>query len=1070
LDDPNVALHAALKNGLLAEACGIVTPWRATAPRQLLGDYLIHIDIASLAADPAVITVSTQPTAFRRKGSTHPLSFADIGKSITTNSGLAFLTDDQGNPRYRATTIHAETAVFQGTILQQKNSISNDLPPSTIQGPDYKAPRDDRPPQLLGEDQFGINEPEAGGLTISAPIEDLTTPQALASNHRETTLPCLFLEDVWSGFRLDIAAESKSQLLSIHQQTQEITFGPRKVRGNNEDFFAREQPADPAAGYSSTEIARYIGLNTAQAQDYMKFLGTYRAQPPEPGAPFAVAVTGYKGATPLRFGNIYRYRLRNVFLGGISFSDQDQNLDQHDPNYTQRCPFFRARAYRPGEFVSRDADLNKTPGAAGRTIFLTPKHPNAHVWLVPTPIDVDSARYHGVFLASKAEPKHNTNRAFVTDIGNFFKKEPPTLNYYLHPEVSEIVVRVVMLNGDSDAVNQKFVFQNGSYCELLKHLQLAPINFRYGPDGQWANFHPIRLSFSAVQARRPSVTAGVRRLHIRVPVAAYVEVSILPVMPKSKLLNVATQIASSTELAIRDRLGGAFENWTPVPTIAELMLRVIHCNQLPREKPSIVSNFVQLTPTGQSILLAERAPKKDTAELSGRLELDSASTGQIRLQAAWHDIDDSPVHGHYVLKAGTAVSKPRSVNFDRYSPPTGSAIAQLAISSNSTDMLRATTSDLENGFDVQCAENKIFLGSERPQGSESQIEQPCVLNFGDTRRKQAFVNAVATSRYKNHFPPGAASSFETRSDNVQVDVPASMYLAVPDISHAVPLAREITEGDATSGRQRRLYAMRIYIRRPWFLSGPCERLAIGCRAGDTGNEPSATLDKYITQWGEDPLERQRLAITGRAPRASDFSTLTGATDKLDTILYPSRSIEGTAPVIYRDNIARPDSDDSPPVKMLSLASYGVRWDKLLKVWYCDIAISEEFVGWCGMALYRHQPHALEGCHLSQVPAWVYGAVLHGEQIAWLRRDGKLHVTIGPIFDKATSFSLDFLAYRDGVSDDLQRNTNKRVELQKYVAYDKVYFEGIVPEKDQQWSLTKIRFGREVASLSLSSHD
>jgi hypothetical protein len=500
IDDPNVAIHAALKNSLIGEACGIVTRWRADSAAPLIGDYVFVLDLASLNVDPSTVDVTTEPIALRRASHTHPLGFSDIRNSVTSNSALASLNDEHAAPRYRATAINAETAVIQGTLLQQANSIANTTP---ISDQNAHGPRDNRRPQLLSSDQFGVNELEATGLTISAPLDDLITPKPLADNQRSTTLPCLFLEDLWVGFRFDIAPEGGQPLLSTHKQTQKITFGSTTVHGETEDFFAREQAADTSVGVSSTELFRYAGLNSAQAIDYRKFLGIYCE--PAQRSPFTVEVTGYSGATPLHFSNVYQYRLRNVFLGGISLSDRDTRLNEFDAKYLQSCPFFRARALRAGEIVSPDADATGAPGAGGRTVFLTPQHPNAHIWLVPTPIDSDTARYHGVFAARKNESQRNRRRAFITDVGKYFRKEPPILDYYFDPDVSSIFVKVTMLNGDPDAVNHEFAYANGSYCEVAEHLRLPAIRVRYGQDGQFETFRPIKIAFTASSDRRPTV-------------------------------------------------------------------------------------------------------------------------------------------------------------------------------------------------------------------------------------------------------------------------------------------------------------------------------------------------------------------------------------------------------------------------------------------------------------------------------------------------------------------------------------------------------------------------------------
>ena len=261
--------------------------------------------------------------------------------------------------------------------------------------------------------------------------------------------------------------------------------------------------------------------------------------------------------------------------------------------------------------------------------------------------------------------------------------------------------------------------------------------------------------------------------------------------------------------------------------------------------------------------------------------------------------------------------------------------------------------------------------------------------------------------------------------------------------------------------------MRIYVRRPWFLSGPCERLAIGCLAGEFRDGPIATLNKYITQWGEDPVERPKLEVSRRAPRASDFRLPdTGHQVLLDHSVYPEHSLEGVAPIIYRDSVVRLANGKDPTIDVLSAASFGLRWDQAARLWYCDVEVAEGFFGWCGLAVYRHQPNALEGMQLSATPAWVYGAILHGDQLAWTERSGKLHVTVGPVFDRYTTYELDSAEFRSGISTNLVQHTSPRVSLKKYNVNGKTYFEGIAPA-GSGWSLVKRRFDIDIASLPIN---
>jgi hypothetical protein len=253
--------------------------------------------------------------------------------------------------------------------------------------------------------------------------------------------------------------------------------------------------------------------------------------------------------------------------------------------------------------------------------------------------------------------------------------------------------------------------------------------------------------------------------------SAVIEVSFLPDVGVQKLTKLALYAASTAQLALQKSLDGD-ESLLATPTVVEQKVTVIHCVRAPLVKPVITSTLVRAARDGNTINLAERSKNEQTAELHGRIDLDAGSTSQIRLQASWHDIDDNPLHSKYALTSGANTTALRSINFERYTPPSGPEAAHRALAGTIQDPAAAT---MWTRFDLQCAENKVFLGPATPELLASMGARACVLNFGDARRKQAVVTATATGRYKDHFPSGSAPSFELTSDKVLVEVPASGY-------------------------------------------------------------------------------------------------------------------------------------------------------------------------------------------------------------------------------------------------------------------------------------------------------
>jgi hypothetical protein len=1062
-DDPNLAIHAAMKNDLLARACGFVTEWECQAAQPLIGDFVMALDIGPLPSDRAIVRLQTTPTALRRREHTHPLAFADVDKPVTGNGGLAALNGADG-PRYRATSVNTETSLVKDLVLQQNNSLS----PAgmAFDAANKNADQRDAPPQLLKDQRFGPSEPETCGVLFSAPVDDLAqATSAPTVQQRQAALPCLFLDDLWIGYRLDLAEGDADVFRSAHKHEQRISFpSGGHVSGKSEDFYEREQADETSRGYSSTEFAVYKGMSHAQERDYMFFLSGERDESDEP-QPFDVAVTSYSDATRLLFGNIYSYRLRNVFVGGVSLDATDAALRQLGANYYQRFPFFRARAYRPGEIVPTVAAGRDNNDAGKTTIFLSGERPLATLTLVPTPIDVDTSRFHGLLLASARDPKRHKDRKFVRDAGKFFLEHHGKASYFLDPDVAGVIVRAKVLNGAAERSGANFAYEDGTYCEIVSHLELPPVKLAYGARGKWEDFRPITLGFRTSGTANPRIEQkGANHIEVHVPPAAEIEISIIPDVSREQLGKTASFIASSKALHEREQNGlTGFDGWLPIPAIAEQALRVIHAVDRPLLRPRLVdvSGAFATGGWGQGL----RARDQSEAELAAYVAVDAASTGQVRLEASWYDIDDRPALPQFALNSGTNSTMAHSIAFRQWSGERENPLAlvrKLAARQPLTKLVGTASYSFTEQFSLQCSENKVFLSDAvKPANTADTGERWHALDFKDGRRKIARVAASAQGR---HAPMFGATAIALKSEHLAVDVPSTIRMTSPVVSHVLPISRRFRENGQASGSEHSEMAVRIFIRPPAFESGPGERVAIACRAGDEPNGVQRSLDKLVTQWGEDPHERPGLPSSTRPPRASDFTvpSVEGTRAVPDEKLYPVEK----AHVLYRDNILVPADGPGLPARRLSVASFALQQDPSERLWYFDVAIAADFFGWCGLALYRHQPNALDDRELSLNAEWAYAAFLHHDPVTWVERGGDLHVTAGPVYDGSITFELDSLEFRNGVSENLAAGRNTAIGLQRYRVGRAYYFEGIVPARAANWSLTKKRFGYAIASIAL----
>jgi hypothetical protein len=1073
LRDPNVAVQAAFKNALVARQCGFVSAWMAHPARPLVNstDLVIELDPGSLSYDASIVRLTPMlATAFRRGTHTHVLSYHDAGSPQAKHGALVYLQDTDQRPRYRAVSVNSEREVAKQIILQAGNSLGGPANDKAEDFGRFNQPLDDRPPQLLAHDQFGFSELETSGVLFSAPIDDLIAPADLPRDPaiRASQLPCLFLEDLWVGYRLDLRDAGHPSFTSIHRQDQEISFksGGAPIRGRTEDFVDREQPDDSARGHTSTELFLYNGFNTAQRADYLLLLGTPMPDVADPNQPFTVGVKSSEQSERLLFSHGYEYRLRTVLLGGVSCEPDDSNLqtERFAASYHQRFSFYRARALRAGELLRPVASGETAKDPDKHTIFLSSENPRIDVTLVPSPVDLDGSRFHGQLFVAENEIQRHAGRRHVADLGKLFASLPPReLNYFYDPDVHGIVFRLKLLNG-GDALTDQFVFVDGAYCRVSRHLVLEPVTCEYGDPGDWERFQPIVVSFLTTNRDRPEMRrTGRSSVQVRVPPAGEVQLSMLPLVESDVLERTASNIASSAELAFKTK-AGLRQVSVLVPTVAELLLTGIHAVRRPREQPRLFCDSpktdVAVSRLDDSICLAVRDLDDEHADIIGRVEVDAASTKEIHLQASWRDIEDNPDHAQYALEPGNAATSARSVVFEpfRVQRPTAVTFDNLL-----RDITPSETSlSVAEQFATQCAEDKVFLGVSHDGLEKQQADKSNRLDLRDQRRKLLSVRAVAVSRFTNRFA-GGEDSFERVSEPVSIDVPSTLQMTAPVAAHVVPLRRHQNAGSHQNGTELTTFGIRVYLRRRCFVSGPGERLAIGCAVGEGPQVAGADeVPKHITQWGEDPLERAGRHSTVRLPFASDFVSCHEEID-LPEELYPHGAVGGREPVIYRDNVRVLPLAPGGPERRLSVASFVQQYDARQRLWYSDLFVRGDFFGWCGLSLYRHQPHALPGRELSGAWEWVYAAILYGEPIAWIERRGRLHITIGPIYDATISFDLDSREARD-VS--IVEPTRMVRPLQRYRVGNAFYFEGIVANDEFDWSLLKKRFGHAIASRSI----
>lgn len=1057
LDDVNVLLQSSLKSELISRLCGFVTTWNARCDRPLPDEeaLVFELALAPSVTHPDVSVDAVLPTAFFCGAHAHPAAFQDVKAGRYRRTGLAWLSDDDTTPttaRYRATSISAEHQFTKQVIVQSTNTLGRAAAAPRDPQAFFRDPIDTRGPDQLSQEASGIPDAQTSGVTFSAPVEDLVTPDELKADspeERMKKLPCLFMEDLWVGYRLDVRSKGAKTFASTHRVRQSVQLKSGAVlTGDTEDQFDREQPQDPKYEFSSTDLKVYRGLSEPQSRDYLLAAGI---APEELHAPqnafYTVSTLSTSSATPLTFGEQYDYQLRLVFAGGCSIRIEEK---RNGERYTQTFPFYRCASLQAGD-VWISPEQRAANGGIPETLFVSSARPRIEFGLMPKHLDLERARFHGMLFRDRSEPSRLKGRRIIKDFTKSFPTRPGGVDYFCDPDVHGIVITARILNGAEPSPYVGSEMVNGADCDLVNHHIIGPVTELYGDPGKWQVFRPIWITVVAREGQPPSLTSegllrGCRHVELCLPGGVQAELSFLPLYAAGLEARHATNVASSAQLLSEDVA-------TPmlVPAVAARTIRVTHavgqCRWPPQLEP-MQRGGSRLPAAGSLPACVRTVDRPSVAVLAANVAVDAPSSKQLWCEANWMDILDTSTQGQaYRMRPGKATSQGVNLVFQKKSPPPPSA----------TQLRAAVTSPGEatGFFDLQLVQSRVFLGQEqRPVGAK--VDE---LTLPDERRRLLEVRAAASTRFAN--VPGLVAAGPATSGPRVFDVPSALSMTPLQVAYAVPLKRTMHDGNLQSAA----FGMRVYLHAGMFESGPCERVAIGCWPEQTvAGGPLLEVPKYVTQWGEDPLARGKLPVTKRMPRASDFVLLQDDAkvgERLDNSLYPPNALGGAGGVIYRDAVALPVQGSAIP--RLSLASFAVRYDLRQRLWYFDVTIDAEFFGWCGLALYRHQPHSLEGFELSQTAAWIYACTLYEEPFTVTRMGDALRVVVGPVYDKSVSFTLDSTEFVNGVSANLGNTDPPLVELASRRIGNVRYFEGQVAASSANVSIVKLRAGHPVQS-------
>lgn len=708
----------------------------------------------------------------------------------------------------------------------------------------------------------------------------------------------------------------------------------------------------------------------------------------EPATPFKMKKTFsvVKGSLPeLRFGRRYRVRARAVDVAGNSIPLRDDEPgDSTIPSDPNGVPYFRYEPVSPPEIVFRELD-NQDGSTLDRLVIrthntdpslddqVTPDVAERHI--VPPRVDVTTAERHGMFDDATGKLKgdaatydliteKDTGTLPTADAADAKHTQVPldsnadvALPYFPDPFARGAALR----NLPQTPENSNGTIEGGALTYAV------PTNAPQRPgsvtlvafDGTWPDLKSFRivlgegnteprwddanrvLSINLPKAQRFTVPLScfmtaddLRFMGVWEWIRQYVDAINTDILSRGAadpfLAQELQSAASIFELLTRFALEGSHYLLTPSREVT-----LLHAVQQPIGLPAFdelpVSQNVGNPPTLQTetyspfaLVRAWRAPASTSANLVGGLIVHGESTGKVDLVARWTDPVDTGAGGPSTIENRTHVD-------------------EIPLPNTLPELLFAPGADHRPVAFYLPEEQAMWFANQGDvvAGQEPGLAAP-LHDFGDTKHHIVDYTAIATSRFREYFPPAPDDAFIRSSEPITVDVPSSARPQAPRVTIVLPTfgwRRELSTNIQTSIRVGR--GLRVYLDRPWFSTGAGELLGVVCwpqSAPWPTDEQREEFKPYFTQAGMDPIWQAQALAT--LPHSFDFS---------DATLGQNLRLDETQLAV-------------------DVAGHEVKFDSEKSLWYADISfdIAETYGPFIRLALARYQPHSIPNVELSHV--------------------------------------------------------------------------------------------------------
>ncbi len=818
-------------------------------------------------------------------------------------------------------------------------------------------------------------------LADNTAMNDLT--KLVFAANPNASPPLLWAEDVVRGFRYDVWDANTGVWRSLCEREAGYDVAGVRVTpaAGKEEGTVRlaattspDPTADPDVMWLHEALVSWTGWSLAAPQpgraikpdDSVPKTGTRTEAVLPPGLHFQSHFQAVPKSLPrLRFGRRYWIRARAVDLAGNSLPPQPDDFGHENPQRLAQ-PYLRyeplaapaialvqhddGTTERPNEGESMQRlvirSFNDVP--SDNAIPTTPQ--TARRFAVPPQSSVKDAEQHGMLdAAGVVDATTFTMLAHDKDLD---ARDP----------AASLIQEPVLVRGPQDAksVDTAFAaYREGRRLTYLPDPLAEEVAVRvFGhphipdtkvltiplyPDGRWPEARPFIIEAVEHPGRAPAYDAATRVLHVPVEKGDRITVRLSMKLSKHtlrELMGVWRWVAKPTSTLEIAALDGQHWMLTPWRT-----LELVHAVQRPLIAPDVEK------------LQISRGYHATSAVPRFEARCSIKSTDRIDVHGSWHEPQDDAALGN--------ADVPRN---------------DIAFS------LKITTpqsyAQRELGHDRGGAADHVIVGEDRiAVNLPSDFRAPKYHEFHDTRYRRIEYHLEATSAFREYLPAALVidpvSNTPTEA-NITVTGPAtagwvksSAPPPAPHVLYVVPTfgwSRSNVPGGAAT-TMRRGGGLRVYLDRPWNVSGYGEMLGVVLPPASFGGDPDTTpagapYRTFVTQWGADPIWKSRF-VAGLAPSRQHFPLQRTGPDATGAWLpagAPASEADqppGAFDVANVTSYARAAVDVAP---------HDVFYDPERQLWYCDIEIDQGASYWpfVRLALARYQPVSEWGVSLSTI--------------------------------------------------------------------------------------------------------